>query len=42
MSLPYHRIDWDLVAEVRKLQAQMRELQEQVKELHRLVSREVS
>lgn len=39
MSLPYHKVDWDLVREVRQIQGQMRELERQVKELHRLVSR---
>jgi hypothetical protein len=38
VSLPYHKIDWDLVYEVRKMQGRMKELEKQVKELHRLVS----
>jgi chaperonin cofactor prefoldin len=39
VSLPYHKIDWDLVREVRTLQGQMRETQKQLQELQRLVSR---
>lgn len=38
MSLPYHKIDWDLVREVRTLQGKVEELTKQVAELHRLVS----
>lgn len=38
MSLPDHKIDWDLVREVRVLQSRTSELATQVKELHRLVS----
>lgn len=38
MSLPYHRVDWELVAEVRRLQGRVAELEKQVRELHRLVS----
>lgn len=38
MSLPYHKIDWDLVYEVRRLQGRVTELEKQVQELHRLTS----
>lgn len=39
MSLPYHKVDWELVAEVRRTQARVSELEKQVTELNRLVSR---
>jgi hypothetical protein len=42
MSLPYHKVDWDLVHEVRRLQGRVQELDKQVAELHRLVSRELA
>ena len=38
MSLPYHKVDWELVYEVRRMQGRVQELEKQVKELHRLVS----
>lgn len=38
MSLPHHKVDWELVAEVRRLQGRMAELEKQIQELHRLVS----
>lgn len=38
MSLPDHKVDWDLVREVRQMQGRMQELEKQVKELQRLVS----
>lgn len=38
MSLPYHKVDWDLVAEVRRTQGRVGELEKQVRELQRLVS----
>jgi hypothetical protein len=38
VSLPYHKVDWDLVREVRRLQGRVMELERQVAELHRLVS----
>ncbi|MGV0805794.1 hypothetical protein [Mycolicibacterium setense] len=38
MSLPYHKVDWDLVRELRQMQGRVAELENQVKELHRLVS----
>ena len=38
MSLPYHKIDWDLVAEVRRLQGKVSEMEKQMQELQRLVS----
>ena len=39
MSIPYHKIDWDLVAEVRRVQGRLAEVEKQMKELHRLVSK---
>ena len=38
MSLPYHKVDWELVAEVRRTQGRVGELEKQVRELQRLVS----
>jgi hypothetical protein len=38
LSLPYHKIDWDLVYEFRRVQGRVRELEKQVAELQRLVS----
>lgn len=38
MGLPDHRIDWDLVYEVRRLSARVEELEKQMRELQRLVS----
>ena len=38
MSLPYHKVDWDLVREVRRLQGRVQELEKQHRELQRLVS----
>ena len=29
MSLPYHKVDWELVAEVRRLQGRVAELEKQ-------------
>lgn len=39
MSLPYHKVDWELVAEVRRVQGRLSELEKQMRELQRLVSR---
>ncbi|GAS95486.1 uncharacterized protein RMCC_2452 [Mycolicibacterium canariasense] len=38
MSIPYHKVDWELVAEVRRVQGRIGELEKQVRELQRLVS----
>jgi hypothetical protein len=38
MSLPYHKVDWDLVREVRVIQARLAEQEKQIRDLNRLVS----
>jgi len=38
VSIPYHRVDWDLVAEVRQLQGRVSSLEKNVIELTRLSS----
>ena len=38
MGLPYHKVDWELVAEVRRTKGRVSELEKQVVELQRLVS----
>lgn len=38
MSLPYHKVDWDLVAEVRQIQSRVSDLEKNVIELTRLLS----
>lgn len=42
MSLPYHKVDWELVAEVRRTQGRVTELEKQVRELQRLVSKSLA